>query len=254
MTVTSLESLAAILLWMTPFVMGKHLRLGSSITRRSLLSAARGISVAYVIVGILPQMDRMPEIVHTASLAYPGPFVGYQVHLLVLIGFITFYVLEKMVALSRLDRTTNSPKDDAPISWVHIVSFAFYSALVGYILQTETERALGSLVLYSLAMFCHFWLVDHFLRMDHGDLYDDSGRWVIAAAVLAGWTLGIAGVSSDLVLPTLMGFLSGGMLVNSLKEEPAGKREGRILPFVIGASGCALLLLLIGATEIMEGR
>jgi zinc transporter ZupT len=98
-------------------------------------------------------------------------------------------------------------------------------------------------------MFFHFWVVDHSLRTEHGAFYDSFGRWLIASAVLAGWALGIAGVTSDFVLPTLMGFLGGGVVVNSIKKELPEKGEGRALPFVLGALGYALLLLLVGAME-----
>ena len=254
MTVTGLESFAAILLWMMPFVMGRHFRLGASIARRSLLSAAGGISVAYVFVDIMPQMNRMQEIVYKTSAELPLPFLSYRVYIFALIGFVTFYALENMVAVSRPQRQASLQEDTPFVCWVHIFGFALYSVLMGYLLSVETERTLGSLVLYSLAMFVHFWVVDHSLRMEHGDFYDYFGRWIIASAVLAGWTLGIAGVSSDYVLPTLMGFLGGGVVINSIKEELPEKGEGRVLPFVFGAFGYALLLLLIEARGITDGR
>jgi hypothetical protein len=252
MTIAGLESFAAILTWMVPFFLGGRLRLGASIERRSLLSAAGGISIAYVFVDIMPEMARMQAIFANASFGYQLPFPNHRVYTSALVGFITFYSLENMIVTSRPNRQVNTNEGGSLISWVHIIGFGFYSALVGYLLQIEKDQRLGSLVLYTLAMFFHFWLVDHSLRVEHKDLYDSFGRWVIASAVLAGWTLGIAGVSSDFVLPTLMGFLAGGVVVNSIKKELPEKGEGRALPFVLGALVYALLLLLIGAIEASD--
>jgi hypothetical protein len=248
MTITGLESITAVLTWMVPFLLGRRLRLGASIGRRSLLSAAGGISVAYVFVDFLPEMARMQAVFADASSGYPFPFPNYRVYTSALIGFIVFYSLENMIVVSRPDRQARFGEGSLLIGWVHVLGFALYSALVGYLLQVEEEQRLSSFVLYTLAMFFHFWLVDHSLRMEHEAFYDSLGRWVIAAAVLAGWTLGIAGVSSDFVLPTVMGFLGGGVVVNSIKKELPEKGEGHALPFVLGALGYALLLLLVGAT------
>jgi zinc transporter ZupT len=248
MTITGFESFAAILIWMIPFCLGRHLRLGASMGRRSLISAAGGISVAYVFVDILPTMAQMQELFDNVSIGYPYPFPAYRVYTSALVGFIGFYSLEHMVVLSRPGRRTEAEEGGSFIGWIHIIGFAFYAALVGYLLQSE-EQGPSSFVLYVLAMFLHFLLVDHSLRQEHKGFYDSFGRWVIAFAVMAGWTVGIAGITSDFVLPTLMGFLGGGVVVNSIKEELPEKGEGRVLPFVLGAFGYALLLLLIGSLE-----
>jgi hypothetical protein len=249
MNITGLESFTAVLTWMMPFFLGSHLRLGASIGRRSLLSAAGGISVAYVFVDILPQMARMQKVFVNASLGRSFPFPGYRVYTSALIGFIAFYCLENMVVSFRSNRETKVEKGGAVVRWAHILGFAFYAALVGYLIQVEEGQKLASVILYTVAMFFHFWVVDHSLRTEHGAFYDSFGRWLIASAVLAGWALGIAGVTSDFVLPTLMGFLGGGVVVNSIKKELPEKGEGRALPFVLGALGYALLLLLVGAME-----
>lgn len=58
-----------------------------------------------------------------------------------------------------------------------------------------------------------------------------------------------ASQSSDFILPSIMGFIAGGVVVNSLKEELPEKGEGRVFPFVLGAFGYAALLLMVAASE-----
>ena len=48
-----------------------------------------------------------------------------------------------------------------------------------------------------------------------------------------------------LLLPTLMGFIAGGVVLNSVKGELPEEGEARVGPFVAGAVGYALLLLLL---------
>ena len=64
--------------------------------------------------------------------------------------------------------------------------------------------------------------------------------------ILAGWSVAAAGLSSEMVLPTLMGFIAGGVVLNSVKGELPEEGEARVGPFVAGAFGYALLLLLVG--------
>jgi hypothetical protein len=45
-------------------------------------------------------------------------------------------------------------------------------------------------------------------------------------------------------LPTLMGFISGGVALNSVKGEMPEEGQARMLPFVAGALGYALLRLM----------
>ena len=237
-----LESLIAAFLWVVPFALGRRLRLGDSRSRRSWVSAAAGIAIAYVFVDLLPQMSRMQELFSTASAGSPLPFPHYRVYTSALVGFVIFYGLENMVAFTRPGR---QKKENAPASWLHIFGFAVYCALMGYLLHEESVSGSRSLLLYSLAVFFHFWIVDHSLRREHGSLYDRSGRWLLASGVLAGWVLGAFGFYSEFLVPTLMGFISGGVVINSIKEELPEKGEGRVVPFILGAFGYALLLLLM---------
>ena len=239
-------SLVVAVFWILPFVLGGRLRLGARPSRRAWLSAAGGTAIAYVFIDLLPEMQRMQERFSTAAAGRQFPFPHYRVYSAALAGFVLFYALEHLAAATRPSGSEARAEQDRPVVfWLHVSGFAIYCGLMGYLLREDAEGRELSLVPYGLAMFCHFWIVDHSLRVEHGQQYDRSGRWVVAAGILAGWTLAALRVSSDLILPTLMGLIAGGVVINSVKEELPEKGEGRVLPFVIGAFGYALLLLLL---------
>lgn len=85
------------------------------------------------------------------------------------------------------------------------------------------------------------------LRRVPQDLYDHCGRWVIAAAVLAGRTLGAVTAIPELYVSFLFAFPVGAVVVlNVLKEEFPKEFKGRLGPFALAAAGYAALLLRAG--------
>ena len=245
MNTGNFTSLVAAFSFLLPLALGKSLRIADSRSRRGWLSAGGGIAIAYVFVDLLPQMSRMQETFSAASSGLSLPIPEYRVYTSALAGFVLFYSLENLAAFSRPGRKEKGEEKCSPACWVHILGFALYSALLGYLLHEESRQEGFSLLLYSLAMFFHFWIVDHSLRREHGGPYDRLGRWLLASGVLAGWVFGAFGFFSELLVPTLMGFIGGGVVINSVKEELPEKGEGRVFPFVLGAFGYALLLLLV---------
>jgi hypothetical protein len=238
-------SLSAIVaaVWVLPFVLGGRFRMSEWPGRRAWLSAAGGTAIAYVFVDLLPEMQRMQEIFSAAAVNSGLPFPHYRVHAAALVGFVFFYALEVMAASTRPEET--GAKRDRPfVYWFHVGGFATYCGLMAYLLREDADRQLWSFAAYGVAMFCHFWVVDHALREEHGQAYDRSGRWLLAGGIAAGWIVATLGASSDRVLPTLMGLIAGGVVINSIKEELPEKGKAKILPFVAGAFGYALLLVV----------
>jgi len=231
------------LIWMLPFVLGYRFRLGARPLRRAWLSAAGGMAIAYVFVDLLPEMQRSQDSFSAAAAGREFPFPHYRVYTSALIGFLLFYALENMAVVTRPEEAAGGEQDRPVVYWSHITGFAVYCGLMGYLLRADADRRVLSLAAYAVAMFCHFWIVDHSLRAEHGARYDRSGRWMLAGGIAAGWVLAASGLSSDLVLPTLMGFIAGGVVINSVKGELPEQGQARVVPFVAGACGYALLLL-----------
>ena len=106
------------------------------------------------------------------------------------------------------------------------------------------QRALPTL-LYLIAMTLHFLAVNHSFEHEYGSTYDHGGRWILAAAVVVGGSAGIFTSMSEELLATLLGFNSGGVVINSMIMELPTEKEGRFWYFCLGAVGYSLLLLLI---------
>jgi hypothetical protein len=207
---------------------------------------AAGIALAYVFLDLLPQMNRMQETFTAATDGKGLPLPEFRVYASALLGFLLFYALQNLTAASR-------PVPDGRLrlffDGIDICGVAGYCGLMSYLLVADAKASLITLALYSGAMFFHFLVVDHSLRREHATLYDRAGRWIIIAGILAGWIAGISGFASDVVVPTLLGFIGGGVVINSLRAEVPEKGEGRPSLLVLGAIGYALLLMTIELAE-----
>lgn len=220
------------------------------VTPRSIwLSAAGGVSVAYVFVHLLPELA-----VHQATiserLADVGLVGSFEQHsyLLALLGLATFYGLDRIARQSARDEERKGRNRRPPVGvfWIHLTAFAVYNVLIGYLLLHREDADLRGLLIYAFAMGLHFMVNDHGLREQHGRVYDQKGRWLLAAAPVAGWALGFATTISTTLISALFAFLAGGVVLNVLKEELPEDRESRFWAFAVGAAAYSALLL---ATE-----
>jgi hypothetical protein len=223
---------------------GKLQFLGAS-PRSRWLSAAGGVSVAYVFVHLLPDLADEQETIREAT-GESLSFLEYHVYLVALVGLATFYGLERAAKVSRGKERSVGREDSTGggVFWLHTTSFAVYNALIGYLLLHREDPGPGPLVLFAFAMGVHFVVNDYGLRRDHKGAYDRVGRWVLAAAVLAGWTVGFFFEVSEAALAVLFGFLAGGVIMNVLKEELPEERESRFWAFALGAALYSVILLV----------
>jgi hypothetical protein len=159
--------------------------------RSRWLSAAGGVSVAYVFVHLLPDLADEQETIREAT-GDSFSFLEYHVYLVALVGLAAFYGLERAAKVSRVKERSAGREDSTGggVFWLHTASFTVYNALIGYLLLHREDPGPGALVLFAFAMGVHFVVNDYGLRYDHKGAYDRMGRWVLAAAILAGWVGG----------------------------------------------------------------
>src|ERR1700733_11957351 len=92
--------LSAISLLACTFVFGRYLRIPLSGAPRPVLSAAAGVSVAYVFLRALPEMSEAQDVFTRVTVGRGLPFPEHRVYTAALLGFLLFYALENMVSRS----------------------------------------------------------------------------------------------------------------------------------------------------------
>jgi hypothetical protein len=178
------------------------------------------------------------------------PWLEHHAYLVALLGLAAFYGLERAVMRARQrrdegDRDAGEPPAGHGVFWVHTLSFAVYNGLIGYLLVHREEQTTRGLLLYALAMGLHFLVNDYALRQHHRHTYDHVARWVLAAAILAGWALGLATRVEDAAVHALFAFLAGGIVLNVLKEELPEERQSRFTWFALGIAAYTGVALVV---------
>jgi zinc transporter ZupT len=216
------------------------------VPRSRWLSFASGVSVAYVFVHLLPELNLAQETIAN-NLGSALLFLEHHVYLVALLGLAVFYGLERWAKVSRQQNRRAGKGDvtEAKVFWIHIISFAAYNALIGYLLLHREEPGIWNLLLFFIAMALHFVVNDFGLRQHHKQPYDHIGRWVLAIAVVVGWVIGSDTEIDQAAIALLFAFLAGGVVLNVLKEELPEERESRFWSFALGAAIYAALLLTL---------
>ena len=254
MDLPMLAASLAVALLVLVHVVTPSLRFLEGSPRSAWLSIAGGVSVAYVFVHLLPELAAGEEQVGRA--VRDTTFAEHHVYLIALLGLAVFY------GLDRLAKTSRSRRQGAPVRggrgaeaaaagtgpavfWIHMGSFAIYNALIGYLLLHREVMTLGALAFFTVAMALHFVVTDYGLNEDHKAPYRRVGRWVLVAAVVAGFLVGAKTELSDAAIAVLTAFLAGGVILNVLKEEVPSERQSRFWAFSAGMAGYAALLLTL---------
>ena len=213
--------------------------------RSKWLSFSGGVAVSYVFLHILPDLGAHSQELSDATRT--APVVAESiVYGLSLAGLAAFYGLERKVKISRSQsrRKGKGDQTEGEILWLHVASYAAFNLLIGYLLLHREEEGPWALGLYFGAMALHFVTADFGMRKDHQHGYDLWGRWVLSAAVLAGWGAGLAFTLPDLGIAGLFAFLAGGIVLGVLKEELPAERQSFFMPFLGGVLLYAGLVLV----------
>ncbi|KTG08640.1 hypothetical protein AUR64_18415 [Haloprofundus marisrubri] len=238
----------------------ERLRATLVVPRRVWISLAGGASLAYVFIHILPELSAEQETLSGSRLALL-PFLEHHAYLVALGGFATFYGLERLGERRQQDssdtdgETTDEEVDEGEeddksddgdwVFKVHLASFTLYNVVIGYLLVHRIDTGLWNLLFYFLAMGFHFLVTDAGFRRLHERPYHRYGRWVLAAAVVGGWTLGELLAISEVDLALLFAFLAGAVVLNVVKEELPDQQQSDFAAFAVGAAGYATLLLFL---------
>ncbi|ALC92042.1 hypothetical protein AM500_21280 [Bacillus sp. FJAT-18017] len=236
------------ILWSLVFAIGlTAVHLGSKymgflgfMPRSKLLSIGGGVSVAYVFIHILPELNKHQSELRESGLESELSFLEHHVYLVSMIGLASFYGLERMARLSK--KETSASKR---IFWTHVLSFALYNGLIGYLLIRGESSKLSELFTFFLALAVHFIANDHSMRESHKRTYDKYGRWLLSVSILAGWVIGYFSSIDKDTIAVLFALLAGAIVLNVLKEELPEQRQSNFWAFFGGMIAYTILLLAL---------
>lgn len=241
--------LAAVLVFSAIFLVGSGALIPKFLRHhhRRVLSFGAGVTIAYVFVHLLPELEAAREALVRTGAHLALPFPALRVYLGALVGFMFFYGLEHLVAWRRKpDGPEATPGEEIrPGRLVHVGGFLVYIWLAGYLAVRSLEEGPTPITLYAVALGLHFLSLDFSFLREYGSWYKRSARYAFALAPLAGWALGVFVEFSQLFTAALLGFLSGGVIMNAIVSELPKEKEGRLLAFLIGGAFYTALLIIL---------
>lgn len=213
-------------------------------TPRSIwLSAAGGISLAYVFLQLIPELaERQKNLLE--KIDGVGSWLDFPIFALVLAGLLTFYGLERHATRSKRQRQKDDDVVSPAVFWIHATSFSIYNLLIGYLLS-KREESPTALLLFCLAMALHLLVNDFGLREHYKELYHSVGRWLFAIALSLGWIASLVIDLPEYLISLTIAFIAGGVILNVLKEELPEERNSRFTALVAGAIAYGILLSTI---------
>jgi len=216
------------------------------VPERVMGSFAGGLAVAYVFLHLLPELAEGNEAIGEAlgDVVEPTPLLDLGVFLVALAGFAAFYGLERL-ARSRA-ATGSQGHEPAGVYWLHLGSFMVYNALITYTMALRLRTGLAFAVLFTIAMGLHFVLTDRSLEEHYPRRFARSGRILLAAALLLGWSLdALFAPNSTVVVALLTALLGGSILLNVFKEELPSTARSSYPWFLVGLGSYAGLLAVV---------
>ena len=245
----NLESLIGSLVLAVIFFIGSHWSLMQQQKKgyRRIVSFGAGIAVAYVFIKLLPELNAASEVFveHTHEISLPFPHL--RVYAAALLGFIIYYGLQYMVNWSRLTQDEKLPEEAAE-QWKFLVAISGYTLYVGiicYLMVRSLEGGPVPIVFYTVAMAFHFVSLRHSLWHEYGSMYDRWGKNILGASCLVGWAMAVFFPLPATVIITLLGYIAGAVIMNTMIAELPREKEGRFVYFFLGAVFFTGLLILI---------
>jgi zinc transporter ZupT len=241
--------LAAALVFSAIFLLGSHVLIPEAIRRhrRRILSFGAGVTIAYVFVHLLPELEAARAALVRSGAHLSLPFPALRVYLAALAGFMVFYGLEHLAAWTRRTGGLDMGQGEETRRGrsIHVGGFLLYVWLAGYLAVRSLEEGPTPVALYAVALGLHFLSLDFSLSNEYGAWYQRSVRYIFAFAPLAGWAVGLFVGFGQTATAALLGFLSGGVIMNAVVSELPKEKDGRLMPFLFGGAFYTALLIIL---------
>ena len=164
--------LAAALVFSAVFLLGSKSLIPRSLLRhqRKVLSFGAGVTIAYVFVHLLPELEAAREVLGHNEARMGLPIPALRVYLGALIGFMSFYALRHV--MEKAGRPAGSHEahggENRLLRTAHAGAFLVYVWLAGYLAVRSFEEGTAPIILYTAALGLHFLALDFSLSREYG--------------------------------------------------------------------------------------
>jgi hypothetical protein len=253
----AVASAASVSLIALVFLFGPSIRFQDPMRSNRWMSAAGGASAAFIFVVLLPKLLAAQSTLEAVGGSGFFGYLRFHSFLLALAGLLVFWGMDRAVVVlvrGMIDSLKHAPGSRStrvrsplwrPLLYAQAMTFASYTALVGYLIAESPSRDYATLGLFSSAMALHFLAMGIGLRHELAEAYDRFERWLLAAAILAGW-----GLAQFTEVPywrlALWNSLFAGMLIFFvIRREVPSPKDGHFIPLLLGALGYSAFALIM---------
>jgi hypothetical protein len=198
------------------------------------LSFAAGLSFSYIFVDLLPSLEKgQPILKHAFD--HLVPYLDKHTYVIALFGVLFYYGIH-----------TQSETKTRRKFWISLAGYVLFNFFVGASLSDSTNPEIQPLLLFTIAMGMHYFVQDHNASMEDTGLYNHQARWVLVAALFAGYAVESYVHIPNPLVAIAVSFLAGGVFLNVLRYELPKREQIGYLFFLTGALLYTGLLLSLG--------
>lgn len=207
-----------------------------TLEHHQFLSFGGGVAIAYIFIDLLPKLSKSDNLLRQTLSSFL-PDLERHAYVLALAGFLLFFIVDRAQYFMRAPGAYFS---------LSLASYAFFNFLMGSAVADKANLEVQPLLLFTIAMVLHYFMVDYSLKESHGELYRCYGRWILIGALYAGWLVGIWIALPAVVIALVSAFIGGGVMMNVTRHELAKENAANISTLLIAAMLYTVILLAIG--------
>jgi len=200
--------------------------------RAHVASFSGGLAAAYVFLHLLPEI------------AEEGELLGPRIYFVVLLGLAAYYGLEVWIHRRFEERDRRGA-----VTALHLATSSLYNALLVFTLAHQLPGTVFLTVVFVVSMGLHLVSSDFGLLEHDAPGFARRGRYVLVAAVLAGYLLGLVREPHEEVVDTLTALLCGLVIYTVFHKELPESREARFRAFLSGMGVFLVAHVLLAAAE-----
>lgn len=197
-------------------------------SKRIATSFSGGMATAYVFIHLLGELQEGYEL------------LGMSIHVITLIGFLTFYGLQRLIWRATLD----SVSKQGYIFYIELVFYCVYNYLLIYAIPEQFEDNIPLTFLYIISIGFHLLHNDYSLSAKYPRQFRKWGRHALVFSLFMGLFTDIfAEKSSKLLSDALLSFLAGSIIFNVFYEELPAPENASFRWFAAGIGVYGILLI-----------